>query len=136
MEFHPPHTGTGSELAEYHANELPVAALKELIAFVIEEEEKYFNGRDTTYDEEDDMYEEEKDPFYTSRKVLVSWAEANLKTASDDEHRDFFMMLASLDDSDKIITCGVAMGWVASALEAGDVEKAKRIANALKEESF
>ena len=46
------------------------------------------------------------------------------------------MMLASLEDSDKIITCGVAMGWVASALEAGDVEKAKRIANALKEESF
>ena len=64
-----------------------------------------------------------------SSTVLNAWAETNLSTVSEDDHRQFCALLSGLPNKNEIVPCSMAMGWVRSALEAGDIEAAKRLTN-------
>ena len=101
---------------------LSVALLEPLVTMVAEEESEHWENADHNREFGDD-------PFESTRDVLIAWANANLRTASDEEHFQFCSLLAGLEDKDKIIPCSVAMDWAADAFEAGNVshvEAAKR----------
>ena len=80
-----------------------------------------------TEDDDDD----DPDPnncYETTRHVLNAWAETNLSTVSEDDHRQFCALLR-LANKNEIVPYSMAMGWVHSALEAGDMEAANRLDN-------
>ena len=121
----------GEYLAKQHSNALPVAAFAKLIEELTPFESEWWEDweqRDSWL-HENNMDADTNDCYETTRHVLNGWAEANLSTVSEDDHRQFCALLSGLGNKNEIVPCSMAMGWVRSALEAGDVEAAKRLTN-------